>query len=170
MSTGPGKSSPVNGPPLLSRMLCWMTYFSVIACCAAVWIRQEWGKACGRCSGAPRQESCGGVIFNSPNKLTLATRGREMFEDRRLRIPAGDVVLRSDLHKLRKITGPTGAPRFVAESDAAGHADRTWACFLAINATDGPSGPVVARVRAAAVKPPACWRDSDGKRHLGFTR
>ncbi|MCV9167753.1 terminase, partial [Escherichia coli] len=88
-----------------------------------------------------------GVIFNSPNKLTLATRGREMFEDRRLRIPAGDVVLRSDLHKLRKITGPTGAPRFVAESDAAGHADRTWACFLAINATDGPSGPVVARSR-----------------------
>ncbi|MCZ5961375.1 hypothetical protein O5344_05025 [Escherichia coli] len=87
------------------------------------------------------------MIFNSPNKLTLATRGREMFEDRRLRIPAGDVVLRSDLHKLRKITGPTGAPRFVAESDAAGHADRTWACFLAINATDGPSGPVVARSR-----------------------
>ncbi|EQB6225739.1 terminase large subunit domain-containing protein, partial [Salmonella enterica subsp. enterica serovar Montevideo] len=88
-----------------------------------------------------------GVIFNSPNKLTLATRGREMFEDRRLRIPAGDVVLRSDLHKLRKVTGPTGTPRFVAESDAAGHADRTWACFLAINATDGPSGPVMARSR-----------------------
>ncbi|MCZ6127875.1 hypothetical protein O5853_30890, partial [Escherichia coli] len=50
-------------------------------------------------------------------------------------------------YKLRKVTGPTGTPRFVAESDAAGHADRTWACFLAINATDGPSGPVMARSR-----------------------
>ncbi|MDN0028165.1 terminase large subunit domain-containing protein [Serratia marcescens] len=83
-----------------------------------------------------------GVIFTSNNKLTLATRGKEMFEDRRLRIPLGDKTLRADLHKLTKVTGPTGAPRFVADSDAAGHADRTWAAFLAINASDGPSGPV----------------------------
>lgn len=83
-----------------------------------------------------------GVIFTSNNKLTLATRGKEMFEDRRLRIPLGDKTLRADLHKLTKVTGPTGAPRFVADSDAAGHADRTWAGFLAINASDGPSGPV----------------------------
>jgi phage FluMu gp28-like protein len=75
-----------------------------------------------------------GVLFTGPNKLTLATKGKEAFEDRRLRIPMGDTVLRSDLHKLQKVTGPTGAPRFVAESDAAGHADRTWAGFLAINA------------------------------------
>lgn len=83
-----------------------------------------------------------GVIFTSNNKLTLATRSKEMFEDRRLRIPLGDKTLRADLHKLTKVTGPTGAPRFVADSDAAGHADRTWAAFLAINASDGPSGPV----------------------------
>ena len=83
-----------------------------------------------------------GVLFTGPNKLTLATRGKEAFEDRRIRIPAGDVVLRTDLHKLRKESGPTGAPRFVAESDSAGHADRTWACFLAVNATDSAPAPI----------------------------
>lgn len=75
-----------------------------------------------------------GVLFTGPNKLTLATRGKESFEDRKLRIPLGDRDLRADLHKLQKITGPTGIPRFVADSDAAGHADRAWAGFLAINA------------------------------------
>lgn len=75
-----------------------------------------------------------GVLFTGPNKLTLATLGKEAFEDRKIRIPLGDNALRADLHKLQKITGPTGTPRFVAESDSTGHADRTWACFLALNA------------------------------------
>jgi len=88
-----------------------------------------------------------GVIFTGPAKLTMATIGKEAFEDRRIRIPLGNGALRADLHKLKKLTGPTGAPRFVAESDAAGHADRTWACFLALNAAAGPSGPVFADSR-----------------------
>ncbi|HGJ5862582.1 terminase large subunit domain-containing protein, partial [Arsenophonus nasoniae] len=88
--------------------------------------------------GPPRAE---GVLFTAGNKLTLATRGKEIFEDRRLRIPQGDKDLRADLHKLTRVTGPTGAPRFVADSDASGHADRTWACFLALNAADSPTGP-----------------------------
>jgi len=83
-----------------------------------------------------------GVLFTAPTKLTLATGGKEAFEDKKIRIPQGDAEVRADLHKLKKVTGPTGAPRFVAESDDAGHADRAWACFLAINASDGPSGPV----------------------------
>lgn len=99
-----------------------------------------------RVHGSSRVE---GVLFTGPAKLTLATAGKEAFEDRTLRIPAGDVPLRADLHKLQKLTGPTGAPRFVAESDSAGHADRTWALFLAINAASGPSGPVVATSRPA---------------------
>ena len=37
---------------------------------------------------------------------------------------------------------PTGAPRFVAESDANGHADRTWGCFLALNAAHGDVGEI----------------------------
>lgn len=74
-----------------------------------------------------------GVLFTSASKLVMATQGKERFEDRRLRIPVGDVPLRSDLHKLRKVVGPTGVPRFVAERDD-DHADRTWAIFLGINA------------------------------------
>lgn len=78
-----------------------------------------------------------GVLFTSANKLTLATQGKEAFEDRKTRIPAGDSALRADLHKLKKVTGPTGTPRFIADSDSSGHADRTWAKFLATNAAAG---------------------------------
>ena len=83
-----------------------------------------------------------GVLFTGSNKLTMATRGKESFEDRTLRIAAGDTALRTDLHKLKKEVGPTGAPRFVAESDSTGHADRTWACFLALNAEGDGDGPI----------------------------
>jgi phage FluMu gp28-like protein len=83
-----------------------------------------------------------GVLFTGPNKLTLATAGKEAFEDKRIRIPLGDKDVRADLHKLQRVVGPTGAPRFVAESDAAGHADRAWACFLAVNAAGRPAIPI----------------------------
>ncbi|MBQ9406949.1 MAG: hypothetical protein IJU37_09495, partial [Desulfovibrio sp.] len=79
-----------------------------------------------------------GVLFTGPNKQTLATLGKQAFEDRRLRIPLGDERLRADLHKLKRVAGPTGAPRFVADSDDTGHADRAWACFLAVNAATSP--------------------------------
>jgi len=78
-----------------------------------------------------------GVLFTGPNKLAMATLGKQAFEDRKTRIPMGDVALRADLHKLQKITGPTGTPRFVADSDSTGHADRAWAKFLAANAAAG---------------------------------
>lgn len=76
-----------------------------------------------------------GVLFTGPNKLIMATRGKERFEDRTVRITEGDAPLRSDLHKLRKVASATGAPRFVAERDD-DHADRTWAAFLGIHAAD----------------------------------
>jgi hypothetical protein len=38
--------------------------------------------------------------------------------------------------------GATGVPRFVAERDANGHADRAWACFLALGAADAPVAPI----------------------------
>lgn len=79
-----------------------------------------------------------GVLFTGPNKLVMATRGKEAFEDRKVRIREGDGPLRADLHKLRKVASATGAPRFVAERDE-DHADRTWAAFLGIHAAgDGP--------------------------------
>jgi phage FluMu gp28-like protein len=84
-----------------------------------------------------------GVLFTSANKLALAIAGKQAFEDRRLRIPMGNTALREDLHKLQKTSSPTGAPRFVAESDAAGHADRAWACFLACHAAEKPATMVI---------------------------
>ena len=78
-----------------------------------------------------------GVLFTMNNKLTMATQGKEHFQDRKLRIPQGNSALRADLHKLKRVTSATGAPRFVADSDSTGHADRTWAGFLAINASGG---------------------------------
>lgn len=82
-----------------------------------------------------------GVLFTVANKLTLATQGKQRFEDRTLRIPTGKPELRADLHKLRKESGPTGTPRFVAESDLKGHADRAWACFLGVNAATDRAQP-----------------------------
>lgn len=84
-----------------------------------------------------------GVLFTGPNKLALATLGKQAFEDRKTRIPMGDPALRADLHKLKKVVGPTGTPRFVADSDSAGHADRAWAKFLAANAAAMSAGPAV---------------------------
>jgi phage FluMu gp28-like protein len=83
-----------------------------------------------------------GVLFTLPNKLLLATTGKQAFEDRKVRIPMGDTVLRADLHKLQKTTTATGAPRFVADSDAAGHADRAWSMFLAIYGGSFPAAPI----------------------------
>ena len=80
-----------------------------------------------------------GVLFTGPNKLVMATSSKERFEDRTVRIREGDIALRADLHKLRKVASATGAPRFVAERDD-DHADRTWAAFLGIHAAgDGPA-------------------------------
>jgi len=83
-----------------------------------------------------------GVLFTATNKQDLATGGKQAFEDRKLRIPMGRPELRADLHKLKKITGPTGMVRFVAESDGAGHADRAWACFLAVGAASTGASPI----------------------------
>lgn len=78
-----------------------------------------------------------GVIMTAPRQLDMATHARQQFEDRRVRIPAGSPVLRADLHKLRKVTGPTGHPRLVANRDSAGHADRSWAGFMGLAGAAG---------------------------------
>ncbi len=80
-----------------------------------------------------------GVLFNPAIKLQLATALKERMEERRLRIPV-DRELREDLHSIRKVVGPTGAPRIDfdgAETD--GHGDRFWALALACGAAQGGS-------------------------------
>lgn len=75
-----------------------------------------------------------GVIFTMQSKFYLATVLKDAFEDRKTRIPRGDRILRDDLHKIKKVTSSTGAPRFIAERDGDGHADRFWAHALAVSA------------------------------------
>ncbi|WP_157879077.1 terminase large subunit domain-containing protein [Pararhodospirillum photometricum] len=78
-----------------------------------------------------------GVLMTGATPLNVATTARQAFEDRKIRIPAGNVVLRADLHKIKKVVGATGAPRLLADRDGAGHADRAWACFMALAAAAG---------------------------------
>jgi phage FluMu gp28-like protein len=77
-----------------------------------------------------------GVLFTAASKQHLATIAKDAFEDRKVRIPKGVRAIREDLHKLQKVTRPTGAPRFIADRDSDGHADRAWALFLALYAAD----------------------------------
>lgn len=78
-----------------------------------------------------------GVLFTPANRLDMATALKERFEDRRMRIPAGDVVLRSDLHSIKSQVGLSGARRLVADDDTDGHADRFWAAALVAGAAHG---------------------------------
>lgn len=95
-----------------------------------------------------------GVLFTGPQKLELATVGKEAFESRRIRINITPEI-RSDLHKIQRTSTATGAPRFIAESDSEGHADRAWSCFLALEAARSPIasfGYTKVPVRSAAVE------------------
>lgn len=77
-----------------------------------------------------------GVLFSAASKLDMATRLKESMQDRKTRIPAGDPVLRADLHSIKSQTGLTGIRRLVADGDSDGHADRFWALALAVSAAD----------------------------------
>ena len=79
-----------------------------------------------------------GILFTGPNKLVLATNGKQKFEDRKVRIPLGNRDIRSDLHSLKKTSTATGAVRFDADGDTDGHADRAWAQFLALHGGSSP--------------------------------
>lgn len=83
-----------------------------------------------------------GVLFTNPRKLALATGLKEAMQDRRVLIPAGDVLLRADLHAIRSRVGPTGIRRLVADGDTDGHADRFWALALAVGAAETDYQPM----------------------------
>lgn len=83
-----------------------------------------------------------GVIFNVASKLELANAGKRVVEDRKCRFPEGDEALRKDLHKLKKEVTSTGTPRFVADEDEGGHADRAWSFFMAAHAAQTPVAPI----------------------------
>lgn len=112
-----------------------------------------------------------GVLFTGPAKLQLATIGKEAFEGRRIRIPPGREI-RDDLHKLKKLTTATGAPRFVAETDSDGHADRAWACFLGLYAGHGTAEAFDYRAvpRRGRAQDGALYRDALAFSRHGFRR
>lgn len=79
-----------------------------------------------------------GVLFTATRKLELATVMKDAMQDRRVLIPAGDRIIRADLHAIKSRVGPTGIRRLVAEGDTDGHADRFWALALAVAAGTAP--------------------------------
>ena len=82
-----------------------------------------------------------GVLMSAATKLDVASALREAFEDRRIRIPA-DQVLWDDLHSVRAEPTITGAPRLIADrKDSDGHADRFWAMALAAAGAASVTGP-----------------------------
>ncbi len=81
-----------------------------------------------------------GVVLTSNVRLNVASLAKARFEDRKVRIPAGNPVLRADLHKLKRVMSETGNPRLVADRDSDGHADRTWAAFLGLAGASAEPG------------------------------
>lgn len=75
-----------------------------------------------------------GVLFSAAAKLEMATDLKQAMQDRKKRIPAGDPVLRADLHAIKSQVGVTGTRRLVADDDTDGHADRFWAGAMATGA------------------------------------
>lgn len=78
-----------------------------------------------------------GVLFGTGSKLNIATFLQQRTQNRHIRYPQGRPLLRADLTKVKRVQGPTGGVRLVAESDAAGHADCFWAFALACAAAAG---------------------------------
>jgi phage FluMu gp28-like protein len=78
-----------------------------------------------------------GVLFSTGSKLRIATFLQQRTQNRHIRYPMGDSLLRADLTKVKRVQGPTGGVRLVAESDQTGHADRFWAFALAASAAAG---------------------------------
>jgi phage FluMu gp28-like protein len=77
-----------------------------------------------------------GIHLVGAARMNVASTAKMRFEDRKIRIPAGDPALRADLHKIKKVNSETGIPRLVADRDGEGHADRAWAAMMAIAGGD----------------------------------
>ncbi|SPH20999.1 hypothetical protein ASD8599_01740 [Ascidiaceihabitans donghaensis] len=113
--------------------------------------------------GAMRVE---GVLFSVASKLDLATALKERMEDRTIRIPAGDPVLRADLHAIKSQVGLTGARRLVADGDTDGHADRFWAFSLACASAASP----YQKLTYEKVTPGGVHLPNGGSADLGWLR
>lgn len=76
------------------------------------------------------------ITFNQKTKEELAYKLYYAFEDFNIRIP-DDELLKYDIHSVKKMPTATGVLRFDADrAETDGHADRFWACALAMFAAD----------------------------------
>lgn len=81
-----------------------------------------------------------GVTFSGAVKQHLATHGKQLFEDKRVRLPVSRDI-RDSHHAVRKMTTVAGNPRFDADRNETGHADEFWAHMLALHAGDQAMQP-----------------------------
>ncbi len=133
---------------------CMATYRVVRAALDQTGLGEMPVEVAKRRHGAYRVE---GVLFSAARKLDMATALKERLEERRLRLPASP-LLRADLHAVKRIAGPTGAPRLAAERTDAGHADRFWALALAASAAYAPE-TAIEWTPAAPRTPGGGWKD-----------
>lgn len=78
------------------------------------------------------------VTLTAARKEALSLAVRRALEEGRLRLPASRAIV-DDFAALRRLVGPTGTVRLDATRTAEGHADRYWACALAVGAASGPT-------------------------------
>ena len=81
------------------------------------------------------------VNFNHSTMTDMATRMLRTFQDRRVRIPEGDVIA-NDLHSINKVVTPKGNISYAAPETKDGHADRFWGLGLCLRASEAEAGPV----------------------------
>ena len=75
----------------------------------------------------------GDKAINIPVRQSMATALKTLLEERRVRIPASDDRVRTELLKLKAAYTATGQLTFAASHDKNGHADHFWALALAVS-------------------------------------
>jgi len=79
------------------------------------------------------------VNFTANVKEDLATRLYQHFAEQKIRVNAGDALLRQDLCSLRRLITAAGNIRYDAARTSSGHADRAWAVALMLMAYSAPT-------------------------------
>lgn len=87
------------------------------------------------------EHSVEGCTLTGPFKEQIASRMRNRFIDKLIRIPV-DERIRNDLHSIRKTVTAAGNVRLDAPREEGSHADRFWAAALACHAAADGGGPI----------------------------
>lgn len=88
--------------------------------------------------GEGRVEAC---HFTPLFKASAASGMRNKFHDRTIRIPVSTEI-RNDLHSVTRTVTTAGNVQLVAPREGGSHADRFWACALAVHAASTDLGPM----------------------------